>query len=433
MIITNKSRKKTVWDIVVVIAVCTITPHLAYRLTFGVVEPNRWYWIVTAIYLTDILLGFFTEIHSKIDIKKNQEKISGHYLRHWFIPDLLAVIPFEYLFQSFHSGGHRDILFFIIMTLRLNFLIKILKIPYFLHNIQDNLNLNPPVVRLVYFGLFFSNIVHYVALGWILIGASEHTRPEFDQYLRSLYWCITTVATIGYGDYYPSHDSNLQIIFTIIVQIFGVGMYGYIIGNMSALIADIDSAKNGYQKKMEEVNNYLRLKKIPRDLQDRVRAYFHYLWESRKSVSSVSILHELPRSSSIDILLFLNKDIINKVIFFKHADDNFIREIIGLLVSEIYLPGDYIIRQNTNGDCMFFLSSGSVEVTINGNYVTTLYEGSPFGEAALLSNEKRNAAVRALTYCDVYKLSKHDFDNLRTAYPKFDAEMKKITDSRAGK
>jgi len=40
------------------------------------------------------------------------------------------------------------------------------------------------------------------------------------------------------------------------------------------------------------------------------------------------------------------------------------------------------------------------------------------------------ASVRALTYCDVYKLSKTDFDALRSHYPDFDTQVKKVVEAR---
>ena len=55
---------------------------------------------------------------------------------------------------------------------------------------------------------------------------------------------------------------------------------------------------------------------------------------------------------------------------------------------------------------------------------------SPFGETALIQGEKRMASIRALDYCDVYKLSKADFDALRERYPDFDAQVKKVVEDR---
>ena len=56
--------------------------------------------------------------------------------------------------------------------------------------------------------------------------------------------------------------------------------------------------------------------------------------------------------------------------------------------------------------------------------------GSPFGETALIQEENRNASIRAVTYCDVYKLSKADFDALRARHADFDAQVKKVVEDR---
>jgi voltage-gated potassium channel len=245
-----------------------------------------------------------------------------------------------------------------------------------------------------------------------------------------VYWCVTTIATIGYGDYTPNHNSNLQIVYTIGVMVFGVGMYGFIIGNVATLIANLDVARAAYQEKMEEINDFFRRKKVPAALQGRVRNYYAYLWETQKSVSPVSLTEELPHTLSMEILLFLNRTILSKVTLFKNANEIFIREIVQLLRPMVFLPDDYIIRQGEYGDCMYFLSSGDVEVLVGETKVAQLGAGSPFGETALIQGENRMASIRALTFCDVYKLSKADFDALRARYPDFDAEVKKVVEDR---
>src|SRR5208283_2858053 len=230
--------------------------------------------------------------------------------------------------------------------------------------------------------------------------------------------------------YTPNHDSNLQIIYTIVVMIFGVGMYGYIIGNVATLIANLDVGRANYQAKMEEINDFLRTRRVPGQLQTRVRNYYAYLWETQKSVSPVSITEELPHTLSMEISLYLNRAILEKVALFKNVNEIFIREIVQAMQPMVFLPDDYIIRQVEYGDCMYFLSNGDVEVLVNGFRLTSLGQGSPFGETALIQGEKRTASIRALSYCDVYKLSKADFDVLRGRYPDFDAQVKKVVEDR---
>jgi voltage-gated potassium channel len=404
----------------------------SYRLTFHIYDFDALYWIITAVYLLDIPYSFNQAVKKGLVVYQDRRNIARLYLRGWFAVDVLASIPFGFFFYLLPGDLTTTVgaILDIIMITKLMKMLKIGKVSAIFRDVRESLSVNPALMRLVTFGFWFVTVVHLMACGWVGIGASEAARSGWDQYLRGLYWCVTTIATIGYGDYTPSHDSNIQIVYTICVMIFGVGMYGYIIGNVASLIANLDVGRANYQKKMEEINDFLRTKRVPTPLQTRVRNYYAYLWETQKSVSSVSLSDELPHTLSMEILLFLNRSILEKVSLFKNANEIFIREIVQLLRPMVFLPDDYIIRQGEYGDCMYFLSNGDVEVLVNGVRVASLGQGSPFGETALIQGEKRMASIRALSYCDVYKLAKNDFDGLRERYPDFDVQVKKVVEER---
>jgi CRP-like cAMP-binding protein len=75
--------------------------------------------------------------------------------------------------------------------------------------------------------------------------------------------------------------------------------------------------------------------------------------------------------------------------------------------------GDTIIRRGEVGEECFVLRSGRVEVLAKGAHgderiLATLDPGSLFGEAALLTDELRNATVRALEPCTLLVLRRTD-------------------------
>ena len=423
---------KVIYNAFLIFSALAGTIITSYRLTFKDIRLDVLYWLITAVYVLDIPYTFNQAVKKGLDVFADRRSIARLYLRGWFAVDVLAAIPFAAVF-SLTAGGESygvGILLDIIVFTKVLKMAKISKVSAIFRDIRESLAVNPALMRLVTFAFWFVTVIHLMACGWVLIGASEASRSPFDQYLRGLYWTVTTIATIGYGDYTPSHDSNPQIIYTMVVMIFGVGMYGYIIGNVATLIANLDTARATYQDKMEEINDFLRTKRVPGKLQKRVRDYYAYLWTTRKSVTSVSITEELPHTLSMEILLFLNQKILQKVSLFQSANEIFIREIIRLLQPMVFLPADYIIRQGEFGDCMYFLSEGDVEVLVGDTKVAQLGGGSPFGETALIQGERRMASIRAVTYCDVYKLAKTDFDELRGRYPDFDAQVKKVVEDR---
>ena len=50
---------------------------------------------------------------------------------------------------------------------------------------------------------------------------------------------------------------------------------------------------------------------------------------------------------------------------------------------------------------------------------------------SLLLNEKRTAAVKALTFCDIFLLGKRDFDRIREEYPELKEVLKKVSSERS--
>jgi CRP-like cAMP-binding protein len=75
--------------------------------------------------------------------------------------------------------------------------------------------------------------------------------------------------------------------------------------------------------------------------------------------------------------------------------------------------GDTIIRQGEAGEKCYLLRSGRVEVLVRGaqgdeRSLAALGPGSIFGEAALLTDEVRNATVRALEPCTLLVLRRTD-------------------------
>ena len=359
---------KVMYNAFLIFASLAGTIITSYRLTFRDIRLDVLYWLITAVYVLDIPYTFNQSVKKGLvvyaDRREHCPPVPEGLVhrrrdrRHPFRGDLFP------LHRPRRLAAVGVVLLDIIVITKVLKMAKISKVSAIFRDIRESLSVNPALMRLVTFAFWFVTVIHLMACGWVLIGASEASRSPFDQYLRGLYWTVTTIATIGYGDYTPNHDSNPQIIYTIVVMIFGVGMYGYIIGNVATLIANLDTARATYQEKMEEINDFLRTRRVPGLLQKRVRDYYAYLWETRKSVTSVSITEELPHTLSMEILLFLNQKILQKVSLFKSANEIFIREIVQLLQPMVFLPDDYIIRQGEFGDCMYFLSEGDVEVLV---------------------------------------------------------------------
>jgi CRP-like cAMP-binding protein len=78
-------------------------------------------------------------------------------------------------------------------------------------------------------------------------------------------------------------------------------------------------------------------------------------------------------------------------------------------ISEVFAPGETVIRAGDPGSSMFVVHNGRVAVQLNENgrprTVATLSEGGFFGEMALFTGEPRTANIVALEETEVLEIS----------------------------
>ena len=141
-------------------------------------------------------------------------------------------------------------------------LLKLARVAQLMRRWRQHAVQNVQILRLVLFVCWLLITAHWLACGWLVLGGIDMEADEFSKYLRALYWCITTLATVGYGDIVPK--TNPQTMYTMVVMLLGVGVYGYVIGNVTNLVANIDLAKSHYRENMERLAAFMRATFLPR-------------------------------------------------------------------------------------------------------------------------------------------------------------------------
>lgn len=372
-------------------------------------------WILTFIFFTDMLLQLRWSAWSKAKPLAAKQRGSLPYGKLWLTADILAVIPFWILPVP--------------PLCQLFRLLKLASVAEFMTQWRHNAIQSANTLRLGFFLFWLGLIAHWIACGWL---ALRGLPPEFDKsthYIRAIYWCITTLATVGYGDITPT--TNPQMAYAIAVMILGAGVYGYTIANVSSILANIDPAKVRYREILEKLSAFMRYRNIPPHLQERILDYNAYLWEKRLGYDESAAIAGLPPSLRAEVSLFLNREIIERVPLFRGASEEFVRAVALEMRPVIFTPGDYIMRAGEPGSEMYFISRGTIEiVTADGKVVATLTAGDFFGEMALLLNQPRAASARAVDYCDLYLLEKTTFSHILARFPDFSSHIEKVAGKR---
>ena len=89
------------------------------------------------------------------------------------------------------------------------------------------------------------------------------------QYLRALYWAFVTMSGVGYGDITPTN--NLERVYSYFALLTGALIFGYMLSSIGTLVAAIDRQAALSQEKLDEVREYMRWRRLPRDLVMRLR------------------------------------------------------------------------------------------------------------------------------------------------------------------
>jgi voltage-gated potassium channel len=172
----------------------------------------------------------------------------------------------------------------------------------------------------------------------------------------ALWWAMATLTTVGYGDVVPI--TPLGRVVAAIVMISGLGVFGLWTGILAT----------GFAAETRR-DNFLKT------------------WES-----------------------------VSKVPFFAALGPAAIADVTHVLRTMDLPPRTMIIRKGQQGDCMYFIAAGEVEVDLPGKKVR-LGEGAFFGEMALLGNNLRSANIATTRLSKLLVLDLVDFRLLMARHP----------------
>lgn len=273
----------------------------------------------------------------------------------------------------------------------------------------------PKVIKVIFMGTGVLLLLHFIACGWLWIHNTNLASDPATSYNMALYWAMTTVTTVGYGDITPV--SNLARIYTMFTMLAGVGFYGVVIGHFSNLMMARDKYQEQKKEKMYNLRNFMKHYNIPRNLQKDVFSFYQHILQKQLSEDDERFISELPKALQSEINLYRKIKLIRKIHIFNGCSDTCLKMIASKLNQAFYSPKQIIINQGDTGKEMFIMAHGKVDVFQKEQVIASLGPGDFFGEIALLEDTIRKADVRAKTYCDLYTLEKTDFLEIIEKFP----------------
>ena len=103
-----------------------------------------------------------------------------------------------------------------------------------------------------------------------------------DMVIISLYFALTTLSTVGYGDITPI--SRIERVTAVIVMMCGVAFFSYIMGNFIEIISNIHSKMGGVDRSQEleywitSLSRFTNYQPLPKSLHLRIEKDFNFAW-----------------------------------------------------------------------------------------------------------------------------------------------------------
>ncbi|XP_067894375.1 potassium voltage-gated channel subfamily H member 5 [Heterodontus francisci] len=435
-IILHYCAFKTTWDWIILILTFYTAIMVPYNVSFRT-KQNNIAWlvldsVVDVIFLVDIVLNFHTTfVGPGGEVISDPKLIRMNYLKTWFVIDLLSCLPYDIInaFENVDEGISS-----LFSSLKV---VRLLRLGRVARKLDHYLEYGAAVLVLLV--CVFGLVAHWLACIWYSIGDYEvidevtnriktdswlyqlglsigmpyhfnasgtgqwEGGPTKDSlYISSLYFTMTSLTTIGFGNIAPTTDG--EKIFSVAMMMVGSLLYATIFGNVTTIFQQMYANTNRYHEMVNNVRDFLKLYQVPKGLSERVMDYIVSTWSMSKGIDTDKVLAICPKDMRADICVHLNRKVFNEHPAFRLASDGCLRALAVEFQTIHCAPGDLIYHAGESVDALCFVVSGSLEVIQDDEVVAILGKGDVFGDIFWKETTLAHACanVRALTYCDLH-------------------------------
>lgn len=356
-------------------------------------------------------------------VRHPPRRVIGPYLNLFKTIDVIAATPWLSLVVAF--GFRNTNLVIYIQALHF------LRVPRLVQSIVERAEnkLIPKRFKFMVAAYITTIALNGFACGWLTI--YPETEDPTTGYIKALYWLVTTIATVGYGDITPT--TNLGRVYTMFIMVMGATIWGILIASASRMMLASDRRKEQRKEKMEALQSFFNHYEIPKSLQGQVVGFYNHLLTRKLSEDERAVMGELPPGLQNELQIYMNLKPISRVSLFQGVSFACLASAAKKLEQVYFAPGEAIVRKGEIGSDMYLIGHGTVTVHSGDHFIATLGEGQCFGEFALIGEGVRGADVTAASYCDAFKLSKEKFDELFAAHADLRTNIEKLVRERQAK
>ncbi|CAK0884447.1 unnamed protein product [Prorocentrum cordatum] len=384
------------WNLVGVVFLTYIVFMLPYELSFGPCSSNELFVVASVVdvyYILDVIVTFRTgyEDEETKCVVMDPDRIARRYVRCWFYVDAVAAIPWDWA-DALHLPYLQSTKALRSMrTLRISQVARCFRLcrTYLLGNrldifLENNLGLGfiMGVLRVLFVLL---GVTHWAACVWFFIGSIDDGRPSwvdkhldqdvdaYQAYVYSLYFTLTTMTTVGYGDIVAQNFT--EVCFVLLLLLLASVVFASMMGELTDLIRSGNRDSHILSANRQKLAQYVRWRRLPKSVAVPIRTHLVWLWEMGEGFdayeaelkSCLSPLLQRELSYQVYGGLIRNAPFLQWI----RVHEPCMKELTVLLSSSFLSPGDKIFRVGEPNEQIFMLKSGIVRLSMNDSLHNT--------------------------------------------------------------
>jgi CRP-like cAMP-binding protein len=449
-LIKPNNRFKIFWNIIISITLlytATIMPYSTVFLESN--EYDAWFYIeiiMDGLFFIDILINFNSAFYaSDGTLVQDRKKVCLKYIKSWLIVDVISCIPFGYIgkvqtgYQSPNSTSSS-----MLNLLRVPKFYKLFRITRFikmlkhynnrdiLEKFQDMFGIKLSAMKFITSMLSIVMSVHIVSCFWYFLSKIQGNQPNtwvyelgyqdydnFSLYIISLYWAITTLTTVGYGDIHAFN--NLEKLFSICWMVFSVYFLSFVIGSLTNMLSSIDTKESILTNKLAAIDEFAIETKIDKKVLHKLKHAIRYTneksgfsWTYKKD-----IFDELPRDLRYEISIAMYGGAAKNLHFFRDKDPAVVTAIVPFLVPMLIQAEDFVYRRNEYAEEIYFITKGKVSYLYldDTKPIRPVRQGNYFGDIEIILHKERIYSTKAHSNTELLSMNKQIISNIEREYP----------------
>ena len=313
-----QNRWKLNWDLLILFLVIFSSWWEPFNVSFMSegTKMQHWEWAVDIFFYVDIAVKFFTGYDKGFEIIFDREEIARQYVwpggPGWFFIDVMATVEWDQLYTVTIGGGETALQGGgkMIKMFRLLKVARLARMERLLDAYTSSWTIHTQYVAAIKFSIYVLIAAHILACFFFLIpeitmdktcalinGTEDCANCDLDgttcfyldswrtvyeldvpcggvvpcgesaphlfshstvwnQYVKSLYWSLTTMTTIGYGDFGPISQS--EIIFTMIAEVVGLAVFALLLNQIAVIKEVVGRQQKEHAETKNEIVGFLK-------------------------------------------------------------------------------------------------------------------------------------------------------------------------------